>query len=287
MSDNELGTFLRLRREAVKPSDVGLPEGTRRRTPGLRRSELSTLAGISVEYLTRLEQGRDRHPSAQVLAALADALRLGTDDRVHLRHLAKASSGGLGALCPGALTPPSRSVRPSVRMLLERLEPAPAVLLNRLGDVLAYTTGYERLARPIGLLDAERPNLLLFTFTDSRARAAYRDWERIADELVIDLRYRSDCTDPHVTGFVEELMILGGPPFSDRLALPVEPPKPLAVERLDHPEVGELRLTREFLELTETDAQRLVVHLPADDATSTALDHLTGRQPGALRVVNA
>lgn len=287
MSENELGNFLRLRREAVKPADVGLPEGTRRRTPGLRRSELSTLAGISVEYLTRLEQGRDRHPSAQVLAALADALRLGTDDRVHLRHLAKASGSGLGALCPGALTPPTRSVRPSVRMLLERLEPAPAVLLNRLGDVLAYTTGYERLAGPIGLLDAERPNILLYAFTDSRARAAYPDWARLADELVTELRYRSDCTDPHVMGFVEELMILGGPSFSDRLAVPIEPPKPLGLERIAHPEAGELRLSREVLELAETDAQRLVVHLPADDATSAALDRLTGRQPGALRIVSA
>ncbi|MFP3966333.1 helix-turn-helix transcriptional regulator [Actinomadura fulvescens] len=287
MSDNELGTFLRLRREALKPTEVGLPEGSRRRTPGLRRSELSMLAGISVEYLTRLEQGRDRHPSAQVLGALADALRLSTDDRVHLRHLAKKSSGGLGALCPGALAPPSKSVRPTVRVLLERLEPAPAVLLNRLGDVLAYTTGYERLVRPLGLLDAERPNILRFTFTDSRARAAYPDWGRIADELVMDLRYRSDCTDPHIAGFVDELMVLAGPAFSDRLAMPTRPPAPLPVERLAHPEAGELRLSREVLELNETDGQRLIVHLPADDATSAALDHLTGRQPGALRVVTA
>ncbi|WP_246097792.1 helix-turn-helix domain-containing protein [Rhodococcus spelaei] len=73
MSDNELGLFLRTRREAVTPAEVGLPSGPRRRTPGLRRSELATLAGVSVEYLTRLEQGRDRHPSPPVLSALAEA----------------------------------------------------------------------------------------------------------------------------------------------------------------------------------------------------------------------
>ncbi|MBI0384744.1 helix-turn-helix transcriptional regulator, partial [Streptomyces albiflaviniger] len=89
MSDNELGLFLRSRREAVAPADVGLPTGPRRRTPGLRRAELATLAGVSVEYVTRLEQGRDRRPSAPVLSALADALRLTASERVHLHRLSK------------------------------------------------------------------------------------------------------------------------------------------------------------------------------------------------------
>jgi transcriptional regulator with XRE-family HTH domain len=75
MSDNELGAFLRTRREAIHPAEVGLPKSARRRTPGLRRAELATLAGVSVEYLTRLEQGRDRHPSAQVLVAQATSAR--------------------------------------------------------------------------------------------------------------------------------------------------------------------------------------------------------------------
>ncbi|MCF6526557.1 helix-turn-helix domain-containing protein, partial [Streptomyces sp. JJ36] len=151
MSDNELGRYLRARREAVTPADVGLPPGTRRRTPGLRRAELATLAGVSVEYLTRLEQGRDRHPSAQVLGALADALRLPSAERVRLRQVAKAVGGHPGP-CPAA-EPPARAVRPTVRALLERLEPTPAVLLNRLSEVLAHTTGYARLVAPLGVLD--------------------------------------------------------------------------------------------------------------------------------------
>ncbi|MEU5877092.1 helix-turn-helix transcriptional regulator [Spirillospora sp. NPDC047279] len=287
MGDNELGGYIRTSREGVKPADVGLPEGARRRTPGLRRSELATLAGISVEYLTRLEQGRDRHPSVQVLAALAGALRMTMEERVHLRHLAKASSGAIGALCPGASLPPSFTVRPTVRAVLESLEPAPAVLLNRLGFVLACTTGYERIARPLGLLDGDRPNVLYYVFTDDRARAAYPDWDRVADELVTDLRYRSDCTDPHVKEIVDDLIVTAGAAFSDRLEIPTSPPKPLGAERLDHPEAGELRLAREVLELNEGDAQRLVVHVPADDATARALDLLTGRQPGALRILTA
>jgi transcriptional regulator with XRE-family HTH domain len=97
MPENELGTFLRARREAVQPANVGLPAGQRRRTPGLRRAELATLAGISVEYLTRLEQGRDGHPPMQVLATRANALQLSAGDRELLVRAAKAAGGNA---CP-------------------------------------------------------------------------------------------------------------------------------------------------------------------------------------------
>jgi transcriptional regulator with XRE-family HTH domain len=281
VSDNELGAFLRTRREAVAPAEVGLPSGPRRRTPGLRRAELATLAGISVEYLARLEQGRDRHPSAQVLAALADALRLSSDERVHLRHLVKAADGG-AVLCPAAEAP-SRSVRPTVQALLDQLAPAPAVLLNRLSDVLAFTIGYERLAGPVGLLDARPPNLLRFVFTDARARTAYPEWDRIADEQVANLKIDSFGTDPHIAGLADELAITVGAPFTDRFAALCSLPERCGIQRLMHPDVGELRLAGETLELPEADQQRLVVYLPADDRTSAALDRFTGRQPGALR----
>ena len=133
--------YLRIRREAVNPAEVGFPAGTRRRTPGLCRADLATLAGISVDYLVRLEQGRDRHPSPQVLAALAGALRFSSDERLHLRLLAKATSGDGQLLCPAAADPLARSVRPTVQALLDRLEPTPAFLANRLSEVLALTTG--------------------------------------------------------------------------------------------------------------------------------------------------
>jgi transcriptional regulator with XRE-family HTH domain len=282
MSDNGLGAYLRTRREAVTPAEVGLPGGSRRRTPGLRRAELATLAGISVEYLVRLEQGRDRHPSTQVLAALADALRLSADERLHLRLLAKATAGDGQLLCPAG-EPPARSVRPTVRALLDRLEPTPAFVVNRLGDLLARTTGFERLGGPVGLLDAQPPNLVRFVFTDARARAAYPDWDRVADQLAANLRLESSLDDPHAAELVEELSFTAGAPFSDRMQAPPSLPARSGVERLVHPEVGELRLAYESLELP--DDQRLVVYLPADDAASAALDHLAGREPGALRAV--
>ncbi|WFB06083.1 helix-turn-helix transcriptional regulator [Streptomyces sp. LX-29] len=282
MSDNELGLFLRLRREAVTPAEVGLPAGARRRTPGLRRSELATLAGVSVEYLTRLEQGRDRRPSTQVLSALADALRLTSGERVHLHRLSKGADASFS--CTGG-TEPNRDVRPTVRALLDRLEPAPAVLLNRLSEILAYTDGYRRLVGPLGALDGSRPNLARFVFTDPRARTAYPDWDRVADEQVAILKQGPGRTDVHVGALMDELTVSCGAEFAGRLETLPGLPTSSGLMRVVHPETGELRLAYETLDLPTDDDQRLVVHLPADDAAAAALDRLTGRRPGALRAV--
>ncbi|RFS82878.1 XRE family transcriptional regulator [Actinomadura spongiicola] len=277
MSDNELGGFLRACREAVTPSQVGLPEGSRRRTPGLRRSELATLAGLSVEYLARLEQGRDRHPSAAVLGAIADALRLAPEERVHLRILSKFVDGEC------CLSEPADSVRPTVRTLLERLEPTPAILVNRLGEILAWTDAYERLAAPVGLLDGTPPNLVRYTFTHPLARSVYPDWDHVADERVAGLRAAFPGGDPHLSRFVDELTVTAGAPFTERGRAPLRLPRRTGVERFVHPDVGELRLAYETLELPVGDGQALIAYLPADDATSTALDRL---RPTTLRAVS-
>ncbi|WP_030564680.1 helix-turn-helix domain-containing protein [Streptomyces aureocirculatus] len=284
MSDNELGAFLRARREAVTPTEVGLPSGPRRRTPGLRRSEVATLAGISVEYLTRLEQGRDRNPSPSVLGSLADVLRLTVEERLHLRRLDRASSGADDPCCSAA-PPPALAVRPTVRALVDRLEPTPAVLLNRLSDVLTYTTGYERIVRPLGLLDDDRPNLMRFVFTDVRARTAFTEWDLVADDQIAVLRSESPMIDLHVREFVDELTVLAGKPFAERIEGVPGVPRRSGVQSLTHPQVGALRLAYESLALPDVDGQRLLVHLPADDATTAALDRLNGRRPGGLRVV--
>lgn len=278
MIDGDLGAFIRSRREAITPEEVGLRSGDRRRTPGLRRAELATLAGISVDYLIRLEQGRDTNPSAQVLAALADALRLGEDDRDHLRVLSMCSQRDL---CP-ALPPPAREVRPAVRAILQRLEPAPALVLNVISDVLAWTDAYERIGGPIGLLDADPPNLVRFTFADPRARGTYPQWERVADEQVANLR-AAGPPEEHAVRFVEEMMSV--PEFAARWAARPVARKQTGSKTIVHPEAGELRLDFETLQLPDVDDQRLVVYLPGDDATAAALDRLDGRRPGRLHVV--
>ncbi|MFD0366676.1 helix-turn-helix domain-containing protein [Streptomyces sp. NPDC059071] len=284
MSDNEIGAFLRARREALSPAEVGLPAGPRRRTPGLRRAELAMLAGISVEYLARLEQGRDRNPSAQVLGALSDALKLPLDARVHLRRLSKLQ--GHGHMCQAA-PPPSREVRPTVRALLDRLGSTPAAVVNMLGEIVAYTEGYERLAGPLGILDGDPPSLLRFVFTDPRAREAYPDWDVVADQLVAAMAYGVSLGDPYTADLARELTVTAGAPFSDRLAAGGLLRTRSGTERVVHPEAGELRLAYEVLELAETDAQHVLVHLPADEASSAALDRLVGRRPGTLRAVGA
>src|SRR5438874_9064990 len=125
-----LGDFVRAKRDSIQPESFGLPDRGRRRSPGLRRSDLAARAGISVEYLTRIEQGRDRNPSPSVVNALADALSLDAGERHHLRYLAKISGGA----CAGRSrpTPPDRTVRPAVRQILDLLEPGVAFVTNRL-----------------------------------------------------------------------------------------------------------------------------------------------------------
>ncbi|ABD09597.1 transcriptional regulator [Frankia sp. CcI156] len=273
-----LGDFLRARRDATRPETLGLPAGPRRRVPGLRRSELASLAGISVEYLVRIEQGSDRNPSASVVNALADALRLDVSEREHLRYLAKIAAG----VCIGPLTQPRLEVRQTVLKLLDQLEPGIALVTNRLGDILAYTSGFDLVARPSGLLDTDRPNLTRFVFTDRRAREVFPEWDQIADERAFDLWHGPSAE--RSAQFRAELAPVAGDDFTQRLnrhALPRRGPL-----RWTHPVVGELRLDREVLELPPADAQQLVVFLPADDTTADTLNRLRRRGGTSLRAVN-
>jgi transcriptional regulator with XRE-family HTH domain len=277
VADNELGAFLRARRAALTPAEVGLPAGAGRRTPGLRRSEVATLAGVSVEYLIRLEQGRDQRPSARVLSALADALRLTVGERVQLRTLAKCAEGGFS--CVGG-SGPGRVVRPTVQALLDRLDPTPALLVNRVTEIVGATSGYRRLAGPLGLLDGRPPNLARYVFTDPRARSAFPDWARMADQQVAVLKRGPFRTDPFIAELVDELA--ADPEFARRVEEVPGPPAGTGLLRMTHPDAGELRLAYETLDLPADDDLRLVVHLPADPATAAALD---GLRPTGLRAV--
>ncbi|MFJ8166931.1 helix-turn-helix domain-containing protein [Streptomyces sp. NPDC094473] len=177
-----LGDFIRARRDSIQPQSLGLPDHGRRRAPGLRRSDLAGRAGISVEYLTRLEQGRDRNPSVAVVNAVADALSLSVSERDHLRFLRRSPA----ASAPPTPAPP-REVRPPVLETLRLLEPGIAMVTNRLGDVLARTSAYESVTAGTGLLDTDAPNLTRYVFTDPRARTFFADWDAVADEQAFDL----------------------------------------------------------------------------------------------------
>jgi transcriptional regulator with XRE-family HTH domain len=280
---NELGVFLRNRREALPPARAGLPAGPRRRAPGLRRAEVAMLAGVSVEYITRLEQGRDRRPSPQVVAALAHALQLTANERVHFYRLSKAADTGLACMAHASVP---RGIRPPVQALLDRMDTTPAALLNRLSEVVAHTSAYQRLMEPLGLFEAARPNLARFIFTDPRARHAYPDWDHVADEQVAALKHSSFRVNPYMAMLADELTAIAGEAFAHRARTLPGLPQSNGITRLIHPEAGELRLAYETLDLPAEDDQRLMIYLPADPATSTALDELDRRRTPALRLVS-
>ncbi|MEV0715338.1 helix-turn-helix transcriptional regulator [Asanoa sp. NPDC050611] len=271
-----LGDFVRAKRDSIQPESFGIPDRGRRRSPGLRRSDLASRAGISVEYLTRIEQGRDRNPSPSVVNALADALSLDTAERQHLRYLAKITGGA----CVGRRRPepPSREVRPTVLATLHLMEPAVAFVTNRLGDVLAATAGFELMVRGSGLLETDAPNLTRFVFTDPRARAFFPEWDQVADEQVFDLWFGPSAEVSE--WFTAELAPAAGEEFTRRLNRHLPPPRvPL---RIKHPSGYELCWHREPLDLSGTDGQMLVVLLPADEATEQAMDRLRQRPLRAI-----
>ncbi|MFJ6379941.1 helix-turn-helix transcriptional regulator [Kitasatospora sp. NPDC092039] len=274
-----LGDFIRAKRDSIQPETLGLPDHGRRRSPGLRRADLAVRAGISVEYLTRLEQGRDRNPSTAVVNALADALSLGPAERNHLRYLTKIAGGA----CAGRTrpAPAPRELRPTVRETLRLLEPGIAAVTNRLGDVLAHTSGYATVLGAAGLLDSPAPNLTRYVFTDPRARTLFADWDDVADEQAFDIWLGPSVESAEWLS--TELAPVAGPEFTRRLGNHLVPRRgPL---RLRHPSGPELRLLRETLDLTD-DSQQLVVLLPADDETAAHLDHLLTPAPARLRAIS-
>lgn len=212
MADNALGRFLRARREATTP-----PDTARRRTPGLRRGELADRAGISVEYLTRLERGTDRSPSGQILVALAEALAMTADERVHLYRLVKA-----GHTCA---PPPPPPLRPTVLATLDAVEPAAACVLTPAGDVLACT----RTFREISGLNGEQ-NLVRFAFS-ADAAAHHPDWDSIANDRAASLRAAADVGDHAAAALAFELSITAGAAFTDRYNAAASLPPPSGIER--------------------------------------------------------
>jgi transcriptional regulator with XRE-family HTH domain len=269
--DNELGMFLRSRRETITPAQPGRPPGSRPRTPGLLPSEVATLAGLGVEHVTRLEQGLDPHPSAPVLARLAAALGLSASERAHLYRLSA-----------GPVTHHRRAdVRDAVRAILHQLEPTAAVVIGPHGDLLAWTDGFGWLAEASGLLDGDPPNLNRYVFTDRRARTTFPDWDRAADERAADLLGGRFPDDPGRAALGDELTVTAGETF-DRRVRDRPAPAPHGIRRWNHPRAGELRMAYETMDLPADDGQRLILYLPADPATEAAV---TARRPASLRLV--
>ncbi|MEW2457878.1 helix-turn-helix domain-containing protein [Streptomyces albus] len=190
--ENQLGSFLRSRREKIDAASAGVVSNTRRRVKGLRREELALLAGLSPSYYTRLEQGRDRRPSREILEALARVLRLDDTERAYLWSLAVPS------IAPAGDAAPARTVRPGVLHLLERWADLPAFVVAPGRDVLAGTA----LAARVNPAWSPGHNLIEFVFLDPRAHQVYPDRDEIAVQSVAGLRATAATRRGELDGFV-------------------------------------------------------------------------------------
>jgi transcriptional regulator with XRE-family HTH domain len=253
---SELGEFLRARRARVRPGDVGLPSGTGpRRTTGLRREEIAALAGLSIDYYIRLEQGKETNPSGPILDGLARALRLNEEEHAHLYALANHAARRTARVVSRA----SRVVRPGVRQLLETVRPCPAYVLTRTSDLLAANP--EALTLFAGLADwpPERRNTIRYTFLHPAARELFADWEHAAETTAAHLRSLAADTpdDPDVSALIAELLDYS-PEFSRLWQRHDVRQRRGEAKPFRHPQIGEFTLTYEVLYLA--DGQRMTVY---------------------------
>ncbi|MFH9331163.1 helix-turn-helix domain-containing protein [Streptomyces althioticus] len=248
-SENRLGDYLRARRALIVPHDVGLPDDGPRRVPGLRRDEVALLAGVSTDYYIRLEQGRERHPSDQVLRAIAGALRLDDAAAELLFRL------GLPVFGERAAT--SSTAAPELVRLMDGMPDLPAFLVGAAQDIL----GANAMARQLYRGFARYDNLLRMIFLDPYARSFYGDWEAVASRAVNNLRASSSQfpTDGRIQQIVGELT-LRSPAFSNLWARYEVRPRTREEKHFVHPQVGELRLHFETLAVAGAPGQHLSVY---------------------------
>lgn len=269
-----LGDFLRARRARVRPEQVGLPSGTgRRQTPGLRREEVASLAGLSVDYYIRLEQGRDTNPSLAVLDALAAALRLDEDECAHLYRLARAVADRRVRARRGPA-----SARAGLVALLESVRPTPSFVLDQLSNLLAANPEGLRLLSGIAEWEPVRRNLVRYVFVHPAARAVFEDWEAMAKDCVAHLRtvQGDDPSSPGLAALTAELCAASGE-FEELWAHYDVRTKRGSRRVFRHPAVGRFALTSEIL--TAPDGQRFVAFQAAPggpDRDAVALLGLVG-----------
>ncbi|GAA4539113.1 helix-turn-helix domain-containing protein [Streptomyces collinus] len=251
----ELSEFLRTRRARLKPEDVGLPDFGRRRVPGLRREELAQLAGVSVAYYTRLEQGNGRNVSAEVLDSIAHALRLSDAEHAHLMHLAKPKQHKKK---PAAR---SQQVRPALRHLLDSIESVPAYIVGRRSDILAWNRMASALFGDWAEVPAQERNWARMVFLRPEYRELYLEWEQKASDMVGYLRMDAGChpDDPRLSALVGELSVKSED-FRRLWAAHDVKEKSYGVKRMRHPLVGELALSFETFRLVDESEQSLITY---------------------------
>jgi transcriptional regulator with XRE-family HTH domain len=287
---NDLAEFLTTRRARVTPEQAGLPTYGARRVPGLRREEVASLAGVSVEYYKRLERGNANGVSDSVLEALASALQLNDAERAHLHDLAHAAS----PVAPRRRRPAAQRIRPSVQRVLDTIS-APAIVRNSRVDYLDANPLGRALYAPLFDSREQPANSARFTFLDPAAQEFYLDWERVAKDLVGHLRSQAGRNpyDRGLSDLVGELSTRS-PEFRTWWAAHNVRYHQTGTKRIHHPIVGEMELSYEVMELAADDGMTISVYsaepesrsqqaldlLASWAATPTATDDTTQVRPG-------
>jgi transcriptional regulator with XRE-family HTH domain len=263
----ELGAFLRSRRERTTPEQVGLPPSRRRRTPGLRREEVAQLAGVGVTWYTWLEQGRDIHPSAQVLDSIARTLQFDAHEHLHLFTLAGLATTTIANQC--------LDLCPTVRPLIDQFEPFPACVLNDRLDLLAFNRAYASFFGDLDTIPIEDRNCLWLAFTHPGWREAIVDWDDIVGRMVAE--YRAAMAE-HLDDNAWKTLVARLQGASPEFAALWERHDVLGTEsrtkRVLHPAVGLLSLDYTNLWLGRRLGTRIVAFTPADERTRKRLERL-------------
>jgi transcriptional regulator with XRE-family HTH domain len=267
----QLSEFLRIRREAIEPHEVGLPGGGRRRTPGLRREEVAQLAGVGTTWYTWLEQGRDVRASRSVLEAIADALRMTPAERSHLIVL------GRGEEIVAGRAPREQASQTLVR-LIENLGSSPACILGRRWDFLTWNDAYAVVFGDPLQLAPERRNMIWATFAEPARRTLFKDWTEGAQQVVA--RFRADSArhvgDPEFDELIEELK-RGSADFNRWWKRHEVVRSGIGRKLLAHPVAGEMAFEHAVFKLEESPEQRLVLYTPlSDDETAEKVQRLLG-----------
>ncbi|MBM9503024.1 helix-turn-helix transcriptional regulator [Actinacidiphila acididurans] len=260
-NDGSLREFLTSRRARLRPEDVGLPTSpVPRRRPGLRREEVAALAGVSVDYYARLEQGRVGKVSDQVLTAISEALRLDALERRHLRALVESIADG-----PRTAVRPRnegrQAARVGLRELVASLDPLPAMVQSRRMDVLALNNAAKVLLTDFDRIPARDRNIVHWLFTDPQARTRYPDWDDVAGDTVAALRSARDprFPDQELERLVGELSV-ASPEFAARWADYRLFQHSHGSKRFFHETVGILELRYESFAVPGIEGQTLTIY---------------------------
>lgn len=253
--------FLMSRRAKVTPQDAGVVGGANRRVPGLRRSEVAALAGVSVEYYAKLERGAIGGASASVLDAVARALQLDDTERVHLLDLARAADGVPWSGRARRRTPRSSVTRPSLQWALSAITDGVAFVRDQRQDLLATNALGRAFYSPVIGDGGRTPNLARFQFLDPAARDFYPDWDRFAEMCVAIMRAEAG-RDPHDKGLQDLVGELSTRSDVFRRLWGAHDVRThgAGTKRFHHPVVGELTLAYEELAITAEPGQVLLVY---------------------------